>query len=176
MSLERFKERSLSSVNKTGPSRLFWRLTKLAKTFILKKYRCLSEVTCQFLDLWKIPSFPPSAGWCCTACWKAWLISLRFARFYNLRKAFKDAWISIERATNYGRIIYAETWLETFTSLRRFRAMATYTQEDGDRTKAAEAFISLLSACKGVFGSDHSFTLKVANQSSSLHRRIARDG
>ncbi len=108
-------------------------------------------------------------------CWKAWLISLRFARFYSLSKAFKDARISIERGINYERIIYAETWLETFISLRRFQAMATYTQEDGEHIKAAEAFVSLLSACKGVVGSDHPFTLEVANQSSSLHRRIARD-
>lgn len=96
-------------------------------------------------------------------CWKAWLISLRFARFYSLSKAFKDAQNSLERAINYERIIYAETWLETFTSLRRLRAMATYTQEDGNHIKAAEAFISLLSACEGVVGSDLSFTLELAN-------------
>lgn len=41
--------------------------------------------------------------------------------------------------------------------------MATYTQEDGNHIKAAEAFISLLSACKGVVGSDPSFTLELAN-------------
>lgn len=53
--------------------------------------------------------------------------------------------------------------------------MATYTQEDGEHIKAAEAFISLLSACKGVVGSEHPFTLEVANQSSSLQCRIACD-
>lgn len=108
-------------------------------------------------------------------CWKALLISLRFARFYNLSKAFKNARISIERAINYERIIHAETWLKTLPSLERFQAMATYTQEDGDHNKAAEAFVSLLSACKGVVGPDDIPTLEVAEQSSSLHRRIARD-
>lgn len=103
------------------------------------------------------------------------MISLRFARFYGQNKAFKDARISLERAIDYERLICAETWLGTFPSLRRFQAMATYTQEDGEHIKAAEAFISLLSACKGVAGSDHPFTLEVANQSSSLQRLIARD-
>lgn len=105
-------------------------------------------------------------------CWKARLISLRFARFYSLSKAFKDARISIERAINYERIIHAETWLKTLPSLERFQAMATYTQEGVDHNKAAEAFVSLLSACKGVVGPDDIFTLEVAEQSSSLHRRM----
>lgn len=97
------------------------------------------------------------------------------ARFYSLHKTFKDARTSIERAINYERIIHAETWLRTLPSLTRFQAMATYTQDDGDHSKAAEAFVSLLSACKGVVGSDDTFTLEVAEQSNSLQRRIARD-
>ena len=108
-------------------------------------------------------------------CWKAWLISLRFARFYSINKACKDARISIERAIDYERIIHAETWLQTLPSLTRFQAMATYTQEDGAHSKAAEAFVSLLSACKEFAGLDDKFTLEVAEQSSSLQRRIARD-
>ena len=108
-------------------------------------------------------------------CWKAWLISLRFARFYNINKALKDARISIKRAIDYERIIHAETWLKTLPSLTRFQAMATYTQEDGAHSKAAEVFVSLLSACKEVGGLDDTFTLEVAEQSSSLQRRIARD-
>ena len=108
-------------------------------------------------------------------CWKAWSISLRFARFYSLHKAFKDARISIERAINYERIICGESWLKNLPSLKRFQAMATYTQDDGDLPKAAETFVSLLSACKNVVGSDDLFTLEVANQSSSLQRRIAHD-
>lgn len=52
--------------------------------------------------------------------------------------------------------------------------MATYTQEDGAHGKAAEAFVSLLSACKEVGGLEDTFTLEVAEQSSSLQRRTAR--
>lgn len=107
--------------------------------------------------------------------WQTWFISLRIARFYSLHKTFKDARTSIERAINYERIIHAETRLRTLPSLTRFQAMATYTQDDGDHSKAAEAFVSLLSACKGVVGSDGTFTLEVAEQSNFLQRRIARD-
>lgn len=108
-------------------------------------------------------------------CWQAWLVSLQFARFYTINKAFKNARISIERAIDYERIIHAETWLKTLPSLKRYQAMATYTQEDGAHSKAAEAFVSLLSACKEVDGLEDTFTLEVAEQSSSLQRRIARD-
>lgn len=108
-------------------------------------------------------------------CWKAWMISLRFARFYSLHNAFKEARISIERAVNYERLIRGETWLTDISSLKRFQALATYTQDDGDFPKAAEAFLSLLSACKDVFGSDHPFALEIARQSSDLHSRMAHD-
>lgn len=65
--------------------------------------------------------------------------------------------------------------MQTLPSLTRFKAMATYTQENRAHSKAAEAFISLLSACNKFAGLDNTFTLKVAEQSSFLQRRIARD-
>lgn len=50
----------------------------------------------------------PSAGWC-LLLWKAWLISLRFGGILQPKaRHSRMARISIERAINYERIIYAE--------------------------------------------------------------------
>jgi hypothetical protein len=108
-------------------------------------------------------------------CGKVWSISLCFARFYHLHKAFKDARVAIERAINYEILITGDSWLKNLPSLKRFQALATYTRDDGDLLKAAETFVSLLSACKSVVGLDDSFTLELASQSRSLHYRITRD-
>ena len=108
-------------------------------------------------------------------CGKVWSISLCFARFYHLHKAFKDARVAIERAINYEILITGDSWLKNLPSLKRFQALATYTRDDGDLLKAAEIFVSLLSACKSVVGLYDSFTLELASQSRSLHYRISRD-
>lgn len=108
-------------------------------------------------------------------CQESWLISLRFARFYYLHKAFKEAHISMERAVNYERLIRGDSWLTDTPSIIRYHALATYIRDDGDHTKAAQIFVSVLTICKEVIGSDDALTLEIANQSSTLQRRMAHD-
>jgi len=100
--------------------------------------------------------------------WYEWSAVARFATLYYRQKMFPMALRAIERAQQLELLMKGTLDRQTPAGLKQYHLFGLILRDHGDIGPACDVFVSLLSACKKILGSDDPFTMKVASESSSL--------